>query len=133
MPIQNDQNHLSLEVVRDDATKTLAVMVATDVFLNAKYAEKRKPAVTEMMQYLGSKLGVTHADIARLSPKLGSQISEALGSAIGSDSGSNSQRRKSAAVAGPDEDSKKKRPKNTGNGNGSTATRKRGKQTEGES
>jgi len=37
------------------------------------------------MQYLGSKLGVTHADLAVLAPKLSAQLTEAMGSGGNSD------------------------------------------------
>ncbi len=56
-------------------------MVSADVFLNPKHAANTKQAVASVLQYLGNKLGVTQSDLAALSPKLGSQIAEAVGSA----------------------------------------------------
>ena len=51
------------------------------MFLKSKHASSTKAASAGVMQqYLGSNLGVTHADLASLEHKLSAQISEAKGS-----------------------------------------------------
>ena len=58
----------------------MALMVALDAFLNPKHTGKSKEIVPQVIQYLGSKLGMTRQDLAVLSPKLASQINESYGS-----------------------------------------------------
>ncbi len=87
-------------------TSTLAVMVASDAFFNPKHLGQTKTVVPSIMQYLGSKLGVTHSDIVSLSSKLASQISEAQGQSGGSDL---SRKRSQAADNSNDPDKKKKK------------------------
>lgn len=70
-------NHV--QEVRESVTQTVAVMVVADVFLNPKYTGKAKEVMPQTLQYIGTKLGMTKHDLAALSPKLVSQIDEALG------------------------------------------------------
>ena len=88
------------QALRQDVTQTLSVMVAADVFLNPKHASNTKAASAGVMQYLGSKLGVTHADLAALAPKLSAQLSEAMGSGGNSDG---SKKRKKEKTDGQQE------------------------------
>ena len=63
------------------------------LFLKPKHASSTKAASPGVMQqYLGSNLGVSHADLASLEHELSAQISEAKGS--GGNSGPSRKRKK---------------------------------------
>ncbi len=104
-----------LQAARDKLTGTLAVMVASDVFLNPKHAGSLKVAVPNMMNYLAAKLGVMQADINFFSPKLGGRISEVMG---GSTCGSDSSRKRSNNASVPQDDSKPPKKAKGGNASG---------------
>lgn len=56
------------------------MMVASDVFLNPKHAGQTSAVLPKVMNYLGTKLGMTLKDLKEIAPKLASQVAQALGS-----------------------------------------------------
>ena len=60
--------------LRQDVAMTLATMMASDILLNPKYVQDMKGAVTRMWRFVGSALGVTKADLGKISQKLVSQL-----------------------------------------------------------
>ena len=68
-----------MQELREKSAQTLALMVTSDVFLNPKYTGKAKETLPSVMQYLGTKLGMTKQDLAVLSPKLVAQINQSMG------------------------------------------------------
>lgn len=64
-----------LQEIRRDATAILALLTSCDLFLNQKNAEQMNAACAKMWEYLVT-LGMTRADLMKLSPKLVAQINE---------------------------------------------------------
>ncbi|CAK9029357.1 Uncharacterized protein SCF082_LOCUS18750, partial [Durusdinium trenchii] len=69
----------NVQVARRDVLTTISVMMGCDVFLNKKHAKDLPGTLAKVLHHLGT-LGVTKADIGKMSPKLLSQMNELDGS-----------------------------------------------------
>ena len=87
-------------------TATLAVIVASSVFLDPAQVSQVKESGAKAMQYLGSNFGMTMKDLQALSPKLAASMAEALGS-----ESAGSPKRGSEDGPEPKEEKKKGEPK----------------------
>lgn len=92
----------NVQALREEVAKTLGLMMAADVFLNKKHAAQIQTVLPKALQFCGSTLGITRADLAAISPKLGSQIAEYVN--VGASSEGSRKRKSDPSHGQPDMD-----------------------------